>query len=195
MKTPQQLNAELDPKLVRARNAIRRFVVKLTDAAIWQLAGVRTPDGIETRRAEVFGGIGIAARPPAGNESEAIGVMVGDANTPVVIAIRDEKTRAAVAGALGVDETMLFNTTALMLIKSDGTIEARSVGGAAVALATKADVQALRDYVRNQFSTATGHIHATPSGPTTTITTVNAAGSAPTHAPPSPSGTTVLKGE
>jgi hypothetical protein len=73
-----------------------------------------------------------------------------------------------------------------------GSIQARSAGGSAQAIATKADVQAVVDYLKKQFDPTTGHVHATPSGPTTTIaeSAVGAGGSAP-----DPVGTTVFEAE
>lgn len=197
MRTSEELNRETDPLRVRLAGAIRRFVITLTDAAIWQVTGYRMPDGsTETRNAELFGGIGFAARPPAGGKPEAIGVMVGDASTPVIIAIRDEETRRAVAGALELDESMMFNTTAVMLIKADGTIEARAVGGSAVPLATKADLDALAAYVAKQFAaTGTGHTHTLASGGTVTLTTVPTATPGTGHGVPSSAGTSKFKAE
>jgi len=67
--------------------------------------------------------------------------------------------------------------------------------GAAAAVAFKSDVQALRDYVDNQFSSVNGHVHAVVAGVTTTITTVATPGTTPTVPAPNPTGTTVLKAQ
>ncbi len=177
MKTTQQLAKETDPLAVRARAAIRRLVVKLTAGAIWQVTGFRLLDGgTETRKAEAFTGIGLSSRPPG--DAEAIVVMVGDGNTPIVIAVRDEATRKKVASAIGLDETMLFNSTSCVYLKADGAIEARSSAGVAVPLATKHDIDALATWIH-------------------TIMIVNATGAfaGTTTAPPSAAGTTKLKGE
>lgn len=179
MKTVEQLAQATDPLRIRLAGMVRRFVVSIAGASSrWQLAGVKMPSGQEARNAEVFAGIGFFARPPAGGSPEAVAVMVGDANTPIVVAVRDEKTRAAVAGALGLDESMMFNTKAVLLIKGDGTLEARSVGGTAHALATKADVQALRDWCAGMAYGGSGSV--IPVGGA---------------APPNPSGTTKFKAE
>lgn len=61
-------------------------------------------------------------------------------------------------------------------------------------LATKADVQALRDYVYAQFCAAGGHTHAVSGSTTTAITTVASGTTAPGVPPSNPSGTTILKG-
>ncbi len=42
---------------------------------------------------------------------------------------------------------MLYNTVAVVFLKADGSIEARSAGGTALPLATKADLEALRDAI------------------------------------------------
>ncbi len=66
----------------------------------------------------------------------------------------------------------------------------------AALLALKQDVDDLRTYVRNQFSAVGGHTHVTPSGPTTTITTVATLGGTPPNVnPPSVVGTTKVKGK
>lgn len=144
MKTVEQLAQSTNPALVRAFGAIRRFAVTLTDRAIWQVAGVLMPDGRETLRAEVFGGVGFSARPPSDSDAEAIVAMGGGATNPVIVAVRDEKTRAAVAGDLQPDESAMFNSQAIIVTKADGTIEARSANGTAVELALKSDLDALR---------------------------------------------------
>ncbi|HWU86208.1 MAG TPA: hypothetical protein VN253_02990 [Kofleriaceae bacterium] len=175
-----QLRSRTDPFRAAVTGAIRRFAVKLTVKALWQLAG-HTIDGVqELVRAEVFGGIGIAARPPAAGKPEAIVVMVADAENPVVIAVRDEKTRAAVAGSLAEDETACFNSLAILHFKSDGTIEARPVsGGPPVALALKSDVTA----VKTTFDT-----HTHPG-----VTAGAAVTGAPAVPMPAPVGTTTFK--
>ncbi|MBA2718937.1 MAG: hypothetical protein H0U52_06820 [Chloroflexi bacterium] len=121
------------------------MAITLTSKALWQLTGFTLPDGdVETQKAEAFTGIGFFARPPSSGKPEAIVIMVNDAQNPVVIAVRDEKTRAAIVGALEQDESAIFNTRALVVIKADGTIEARSASGVAGLLATKADLAALK---------------------------------------------------
>jgi hypothetical protein len=67
--------------------------------------------------------------------------------------------------------------------------------GGSQSLATKADVQALRDYVNQQFSSTGGHTHHVSGTVTDTQVTVTVTGSgAPTVAPGNPSGTSVLLG-
>lgn len=125
-------NADTDPLLVRARGAIRRMAVTLTSQVLWQLAGFRMPDqSREAFNAEVFGGIGIYARPPDSTQPEAIVLMVGDAKAPAIVAVRDEATRAAVAGALKADETMVFNSEVCMHATADGHVDLRAASGAA----------------------------------------------------------------
>ncbi len=92
------------------------------------------------------------------------------------------------------EETLVVRGTKVVIICDDAeTVEIRSASGTALPLATKADVQAVVTYVKKQFSTASGHVHATPSGPSTTITegTTGAAGSTLAD----PAGTVVLKAE
>lgn len=128
MRTIEELRRDIDPAIVRAFGAIRRFVITLTDTAIWQVAGVLMPDGQEVVRAEVFGGIGVSARPPSGVQAEAIAAMAGDADSPVIVAVRDEQTRAASAGDLQPDETALYNSKARAVVRADATVSLELVG-------------------------------------------------------------------
>ena len=137
----------------RLAGLVRRMVVSVTSKPIWKLIGVRGPDGNdEIVNAEAFTGVGFYARPRAtGGKPEAIVVNVGDARVPIVIASRDEKTLAAIREALGAGlpaagDTLVFaaNGAAVVYLKANGTVEIKTPGGTAVALATLADLQALR---------------------------------------------------
>jgi phage gp45-like len=99
--------------------------------------------------AEPFTGFGFFSRPPSSGEPEAIVTSLGDASASVIVAVRDEKTRAAVVGDLKVGETAMYNAKAVVYAKDDGTIEARSVDGAATELSTKADLATLKDAITN----------------------------------------------
>lgn len=184
MRTQAELAGATDPVRTYLRNLVRRMIVTLTGTAsaaraVWQVTGHTLPGGVETTKAENFsGGIGLAARPPTSSKAEAIVLPLGDAGALVVVACRDQATRDAVASALKPNETMLHNTLGFVYLKDDGTIEARSKEGVAVALATLADVQALR-------ATYNLHVHAVTGGPT----------AVPTQQAAAPVGTTKLKGE
>jgi hypothetical protein len=131
MTTIESLRRLIDPAVARAAGAVRRMAITVSGAkAIWQLSGFRMPDGsTETRQAEVFAGIGFFARPAAGGKPEAIALMINDAKTPIVVAVRDEATRAQVAGELAADETMLFNSQAVVHAKANATVEIRTPTG------------------------------------------------------------------
>lgn len=179
MKTVEELNEMLSAARIAMRGAIRRMTVALTNKVLWQLGGVRNPDGsIEVEKAEVFSGIGFFARPPATGKPEAIVLMVGlDNETPVVVATRDQKTLAAIAGALKANETGVFNSLAILHVTEQGKIEARLANGVALPIPTLAEVQAMV----NKYN---GHTH-------------NGAVGAPVVAErmADPVGTTVLKGQ
>lgn len=177
MKSVSELMEAVDPARKRIAGAVRRMAITLTAKVLWQLTGYKIDGQTETFSAEPFTGIGISARPPTASKPEAIVLMVGDAKNPTIIAVRDEQTRAKVAGALGVDETMLFNSKAVVHVKANETVEVRKPGGVAVALATKADVTALANFVQGLFVGGSGSAVVPPG-------TV-----------PQPSGTTVLKGQ
>lgn len=157
MRTTQTLLESTDPRWIRVAGMVRRMAISLTSKVLWQLVGFRLPDGSqEVVNAEAFTGIGFFARAPSSGVPEAIVVSVGDANAPMIIAVRDEKTRAAVVGALKVGETAMYTDKAIVYLKDNGTIEARSAGGAAAALATKADVTALANFVQGLLVGGTG---------------------------------------
>ncbi len=148
MRSIDALLEATDPRWIRVAGMIRRMAISLTTQVLWQLAGFRLPDGSrEVTKAEAFTGIGFFARPPSSGEPEAIIVSLGDASAPMIVAVRDEKTRAAVMGALQIGETAMYTDKAVVYLKSDGTIEARSGGGGAAPLATKADLDALKNAI------------------------------------------------
>jgi phage gp45-like len=146
---PGDFAAALGEHARRLAGMARRFVVTLSTKAIWQLKGHTLPNGvIETRQAEVFSGIGFYSRPADGGKPEAFAIFTGDGGgNPVVVATRDEATRAASVGDLAAGETAIYTDKAVVIVKADGSIEARSVGGVAVELATKADLAKLESAI------------------------------------------------
>lgn len=170
---------------------VRRMVVKLSDGGVWQVAGHLLFEGQrEAPPAENYPGIGFAARPPAGTSAEAIVVQVGGANQPAIVGLRDEATRAKVSTIVA-DEAVVYNSVARVYVKADGTIEIRSHAGAAVALATKADVDNVATFLKKQFDTALGHTHAALGAPPVSGTGVIGTG----FVIPAAAGTSKLKGE
>jgi hypothetical protein len=150
MRSKEALLETTHPRWIQVAGMVRRMAISLTSKVLWQLVGFRLPyaqggaTAQEVLNAEPFTGIGFFARPPSSGAPEAIVVSVGDANAPMIIAVRDEKTRAAIAGALQAGETAMYTDQAIVYLRGDGTIEARTAGGAATALATKQDLQILR---------------------------------------------------
>lgn len=181
MRSIKELAEAVDPARKRIEGLVRRVVTSIAGAkAIWQFTGVRQLDGsTETFSAEVFSGVGIFARPPSDVAAEAIVVMVGDGKVPIAIAVRDEKTRQAMAGNFAPDETGLYNSQAIVHITSSGGIEARSKLGVALPLPTLADANALKA--------------AIAAAPTTDVSSFKAAILASLAS--WPVGTTKLKGE
>ncbi len=154
--TAKELAARTDPFRAMVRGLVRRMVVTAhAAAAAWQVRGVRGADNSdEVYNAELFGGIGIASRPPASGSPEVIVLNVGGAKVPVIVATRDPKTAAAVIAAVGAlqpGETLVCTAAggAMLHLKPDGTIEARSTGGTAAALALEANLVALRTAIQN----------------------------------------------
>lgn len=155
---PKALARATDPVERKLAGLVRRMAIAATAKALWQVAGYLLPDSKrEVLFAELFAGIGLYGRPPADSKPEAVVVNVGGAaGAPAIVGIRDEQTRAAVAGAVKADETMLYNSKVVVYLKDNGTLEARTVGGVAVELALKSDVQ---DVVTKY----NGHAHADPA--------------------------------
>lgn len=197
MRSAKDLAQAIAPDAVRAAGAVRRMTISLTTKTLWQLLGHKMPDGQqETFTAEAFTGIGFYSRPASGGHPEAIVLNIGNAKAPVIVAVRDERTRAAMAGSLAVNETAMFNDAAIVHVKADGSIEARSKNGTAQSLATKADLDALAAYLKNQFATSgTGHTHTLASGGVVTLTTVPTATPGTGSGVPSATGTTKVRAE
>lgn len=184
----KQLRDETGRAATAAFGAIRRMAITLTAKALWQLTGFNLGDGnVETFNGEVFGGIGFYARPPSSGKPEAIAIAVGGSKTMVVVGVRDEATRSSIAGGINADEAMVFGSQALVYVRNDGTVEIRTPGGSAQALALKSDVDSLASYVDNTLVLAVATT-GTASAQTGTATV------ATSHAP-SASGTSVLKGQ
>jgi phage gp45-like len=189
-----------DPIIRSLVGAIRRMAIRVTSRPLWQVTGYEIDGTTETQQAEPFTGIGFFARPPASGKPEAIVVAAAGAKSPAIVAVRDEKTRAAVAGTLAEDEAMVYGSTALVHVTAGGTVEARAPGGTAVYLATKADIDALRAWLANLTLPVTTNGTATsqagwagpppPGGlpPSPPIPAISGA-------PPTAAGTTVLKGQ
>lgn len=187
MRDTNTLGREVDPFYARVAGMIRRVAISLTTKALWQLVGHKMPDGPETFNAEVFPGVGFFSRPPASGSPEAIVVNVGDAKTPVIIATRDEKTRQAVVSALKANETAIFNSKSLVIVKDDETIEARAKNGVAVSLATKQDLLRIIDAI----DVAVIALGANPAAAALTALKTALQGLIPVW----PAGTTKLKGQ
>lgn len=164
------------------RGMIRRVAVTLTSSVKWQILGQRGGSGgDETADLEPFTGIGFYSRPPANGKPEAIVTAYGSAKGAAIVATRDEATRKVGAGDLDEDETCVYNGSARMYVKKDGTVEIRLHGGAAVKLATNDDLAALINIIA---STVDG------SGALKAAVTAYQ-GSHPSW----PAGTSVLKGQ
>lgn len=173
------------PEANSLRGLVRRMTVSRGAAVIWQLLGLKLPKKrAETIEAEVFHGVGICAIPAEGGSPEAILINVGGASAPVIIATRDEKTRAAVVPAgMKAGETCIYSAGSLVYLRN-GTVEVRTPSGSARRLAFLDELVALRTYVL-------AHVH-------TGVTTGSGNTLVPAPSPPppaAPSGTDVLRGQ
>lgn len=157
--SPDDFMKEIGTDARRLAGMLRRFAITLTTRALWQVTGHRLPfdpSGTkETHDAEVFGGIGFYARPPSSGKPQAIAVFLGDGvGRPVVVAVRDEATRQAIAGGLDEGETAVFTDKAIVVIKASGKVEIRSAAGVALPLPTRADLLALTALVASSATYA-----------------------------------------
>lgn len=159
---PGQLKDELGADARENAGRVRRMVVTRTNTALYQVTGHKLlEDDIETRDAEVFGGVGFAARPSVdadAGDTEAIVAFVGGPGNPIIIAQRQEGARQIIAADLATDETQLHGAIGaggvLIRIKANGTVEIRTAGGIAQPLMTKADGQALRVAIQGAATVA-----------------------------------------
>lgn len=127
-----------DTSMLRLRNLARRVVVSLTEAAggAWQALGYKLPGDAEDARekfnnVEMFGGVGVHARPAASGRVEAVIIHIGaDEEHPVIVATRDR----AMQVELEADETAIFNSKTVIRVKADGTVEIGSRGATLTAL-------------------------------------------------------------
>lgn len=160
MKTISELREATDRLWRRVRGVVRRVTVTAHAAGgtPWQAAGYR--DEV-FQDVEVFGVVGVTARPPAGSRSaEAVVVNVGaEAGHPIIVATRDAGALPTAAKDLAADEVMLHTSQAWMKVTKDGDVIVRAkagravlvadndTGAGAVALATKADLDALKSAI------------------------------------------------
>lgn len=154
--TPEEFSEAIGGFRRMVAGMLRRMRLGVTDGGIWQAIGHALLNSAERETAEIeaWQGIGIYSKPPAGGSSaEAIVAQLGGdgANAPAIIATRDEETRAAAFATSDIapDETALFNSEVRLYLKADGTIEARTHAGVAVALAKNADLKAIVDILCN----------------------------------------------
>ncbi len=143
------------------RGLIRRLTVKATSALLWALEGFDDLEGnVEQLDAELFVAGGFHARPAAGARAEALVVQVGgESGHAVVVGTRDADS-LKVAGQGDADGAQIHNSVAIVRVRASGVVEAGTHGGPFVPLATKADLDALADWVSRHV-----HIGVTP-GPT-----------------------------
>lgn len=175
---------ETGPLMRFMKGMIRRVLVTIsTNTTKWQVRGVHNSvGGDEVFEAELFPGVGIFAR--GSSSTEAVVLNVGGSKVPVIVATRDEATRRKIASQVGPGEAALYNDSLICILKQGGAIELRTHAGTALAVPTMADFNALRDFVRAQFSASTGHTHALVSGGIITTTIITKP--SPQATPPTP---------
>ncbi|KKN53131.1 hypothetical protein LCGC14_0605590 [marine sediment metagenome] len=160
----RSLRERTSEAVLEAANAIRRVIFGDTAGGLWGILGYETDDdseGEDAEPVETFQGIGIYARPAAGDKAEGLMLHVGSQTEhPVLAAFRNEDARRRMVekfGDIGAGEVALFPSTGdvRVLLKVNGTIE---IGGTATQpLATKADLETLRVWLA-------AHGHPLPPG-------------------------------
>ncbi|MCG8418462.1 MAG: hypothetical protein MJE77_11020 [Proteobacteria bacterium] len=105
---------------------VRRMTIVATYAVRWVVHGYSDEAGnVEETAAEVYPGLGYAARPLDDDAAEAIVVQVaGQANHPALIATRDRTAENAAIQRAGLEpgERLLYNHHAQIKLAADGTI-------------------------------------------------------------------------
>jgi phage gp45-like len=123
------------------RNLVRRMLVTASSGAQWALEGFSDGEGnVERDDVEVFSGVGFYSRPIDGSGEVVVVKVGGESGHPVVVATRDQAALAAleaVIGAIGPGETVVFNRSALIWIRSDGQAHVGAIGGTMKRLATE----------------------------------------------------------
>lgn len=172
----------LGPLASRVANTVARGVVQLVnDAKKLQLVQLGVLDDETIDDAEHHQPYGFSSVPLDGAEAVVV-FPNGDRSHPLVVSISDRRYRPT-GGAPGQVDIYHY-TGARMTFVEGGDIELHPApgkkvkvigGGSAAALATKADIDALKTW-------ASTHVHG-------------GSGTPPTTPPPTPAGTSVLEGE
>lgn len=123
---PREHAEAVGPEARDFAGKVRRMLVTRTSSPRYQVTGHTLLEGnIETRDAEVFQGVGFYALPADDGDTEAIVAFVGGPGNPIIVGIRQEAVRRAMAADMSADETQVHNSKTLIRIKRNGTVEIR----------------------------------------------------------------------
>lgn len=183
--TTEEWREQISSEFRAMAGMVRLMPIKLTVGQAWRVEGHLLLDSRtrEVHDAPVFMGVGFASRPAPNANAEAVVVFPGGSSNPVIIATRDEDARKLINSQVDQDAAAVFNRSTIILVKPNGTVEIRAIGGTATKLPTLADYEALR-------SAFNAHVHATAgTGPPVPPTPAAGIPVAP------PAGTAVLKAQ
>jgi len=149
-RTIEQFRGVARELTIELRGMLRRVVIGATTSdRLWQFLGYEGIDQGEREpftKTEVFQGVGFSSRPKAGQGEAIIAHIGGRAGHAVAIATRD---RATEPGDLSEDETQMHTSKAQVRVKANGEVHVTDrSGGAAVPLATLADLEALKKIIQ-----------------------------------------------
>lgn len=180
-----ELRWEQGPWATRIRNLIRRFACVSSDGSRWRAEGAEG----EQDDFEVFGVAGISVRPKRGTGAECVVVNVGAGTHKVIAATRNREVELTLSHD---DEIAICTSGTKIHIRHDGKVEICSKDGKGQPLATKADVDALREFVARHR-----HEYVTTAGVAGTSTTSQVAARTPlvVDVPPMLTGTRILSAE
>ncbi len=198
----QDLRSRASRAALRLANMVRRVTLGSSQGGSWGFQGYAIPDlrgGSSTTtegdgydETEIFPGIGIYARPGSDDDAEALLLQVGgEANHPVIAAVRNEAARARYVEEFGdvePGEIAVFNSggTSRILITAAGNVEITVPAGKEILLSAGGATDKL--VTRTEFLK---HGHATAAtGPVSSPIVAPA----PSVDPAFP-GTSVVKGE
>ncbi|WP_428264799.1 hypothetical protein [Haliangium sp.] len=148
----------------RLRSLISRRQLALdeSDGERVTALGREALDGsVEEDEMDSFGPVGLVGRPAGDATVEAAVAFVGaDGAHPIALSYVDGTRRAVIdAVGLGADETVVYNSQAVVKLLADGTVEIRSLEGSAQALAFLDSVNQRFDAVESQLQTIAAQLN------------------------------------
>lgn len=199
-RSSSDFSKETSPLWRFVRGLVRRVEVTFARTGIWQVRGQRagaSGGGVdETFDADLFPGVGFFARPSGSAATEAVTVAAGGTGATMIVATRDEATRAKWDAQVPAGTTATFNEVVGMVVKPDGTVAVKLLNGTEIALALKLDLDILRSALTSAtIAAGAGGAAAVVAACDAQVPGAVAALTPPRATTPWPIGTAVLKAQ